>query len=191
MVGQERTAEFARIRCACHPVARKMVANGAKSGGRRMARGLRSIGRMEPGEARARLIAQHDQIRMHLARSNELARLVRAGEPLTADLESSLAMLRRVFAQHNEAEQALIKPLLHDSPTWGSLLVDRMLEEHLAEHAAFWEMLEGSPAEVAARMDDLVEELDAHMAAEERTFLSPMVLHPDTIARHRGPEPTK
>ena len=54
-----------------------------------------------------------------------------------------------------------------------------MLEEHVAEHAAFWEMLTGSTVEVAARMDELIDELDAHMAAEERTFLSPLVLHPE------------
>jgi hypothetical protein len=39
-------------------------------------------------------------------------------------------------------------------------------------------------------MDDLVDELDAHMAAEERTFLSPRVLRADVIDRHRRQEPT-
>ena len=46
-----------------------------------------------------------------------------------------------------------------------SLLVDRMLEEHVAEHAAFWELLTGTRGEVAARIAALAEELDAHMAA--------------------------
>jgi hypothetical protein len=64
-----------------------------------------------------------------------------------------------------------------------------MLEEHFAEHTAFWETLAGSAADVASRMDDLVDRLDAHMAAEERTFLSPLVLHEDVIQRHRRQEP--
>ena len=67
------------------------------------------------------------------------------------------------------------------------MLIDRMLEEHVGEHAAFWEALAGSPDGVALRIDDLVDELDAHMAAEERTFLSPLVLHPEAIARHQEP----
>jgi hypothetical protein len=62
-----------------------------------------------------------------------------------------------------------------------------MLEEHVAEHAAFWDLLAGPASEVAARMDELLEELDAHMAAEERTFLSPLVLDAAVIARRRAP----
>jgi hypothetical protein len=60
-----------------------------------------------------------------------------------------------------------------------------MLEEHVAEHAAFWELLSGTQAEVAERIGELAEELDAHMAAEERTFLSPVTLRDDVI--HPGP----
>ena len=63
-------------------------------------------------------------------------------------------------------------------------------EEHVAEHAALWEMLTGEVGEVAARMSDLIDDLDAHMAAEERTFLSPLVLRHDVITRHRRQEPT-
>jgi hypothetical protein len=92
--------------------------------------------------------------------------------------------------QHNTTEVDLIGPLLQNSQEWGGQLVDRMLEEHLAEHTAFWEMLAGAVTDVASRMDDLVDELDAHMAAEERTFLSPLVLHEDVIQRHRRQEPT-
>ncbi|MEO8702775.1 MAG: hypothetical protein ABI867_22210 [Kofleriaceae bacterium] len=56
-----------------------------------------------------------------------------------------------------------------------------MLEEHLAEHAAFWELLCGSRAEVAGRIEELAEELEAHMVAEERTFLSSATLREDVI----------
>jgi hypothetical protein len=63
----------------------------------------------------------------------------------------------------------------------GSLLVDRMLEEHVAEHAAFWEILSGTRGEIADPIDDLADEIDAHMLAEERTFLSPVTLRDDVI----------
>ena len=136
------------------------------------------------------MLEQHDRIRAHLDVCSVLARRLRSGEPLHAQLDEALATLRADFGVHNTTESALIGPLLHETPGWGNVLVDRMLEEHVAEHAAFWELLAGTAEEVAARIDELVDELDAHMAAEERTFLSPLVLHPDVISRHRRQEPT-
>jgi hypothetical protein len=58
-----------------------------------------------------------------------------------------------------------------------------MLEEHAAEHAAFWQRIEAPRHDIAANMDELLEELDAHMAAEERTVLSPLILRADEIGR--------
>jgi iron-sulfur cluster repair protein YtfE (RIC family) len=143
---------------------------------------------MDAERARTKLVAQHDQIRAHLSSCSALAHRLLGGEPLHAELDAALARLRADFMEHNTTESELIRPLLRDSPGWGALLIDRMLEEHIAEHAAFWQSLEGSAHDVAGRIDDLVDELDAHMAAEERTFLSPMVLDPDAIARRRQPE---
>jgi iron-sulfur cluster repair protein YtfE (RIC family) len=144
---------------------------------------------MNADSARKALVAQHDQIRAQVDGCRVLARRMLEGERVEIDLDAALARLRETFASHNASETDLVRSLLHGTPRWGPLLVDRMLEEHVAEHAAFWEMLAGSPADVAARMEDLSEELDAHMAAEERTFLNPLVLHEDTI-RHRRQEPT-
>ena len=135
------------------------------------------------------LLAQHDRLRAELTLCSALARRLRCGEPAQSELDTALTQLRIDFAEHNATESAVVKPLLHDSPGWGALLVDRMLEEHVAEHAAFWELLAGSAADVAERMDDLVDELEAHMAAEERTFLSPVVLHQEVIARNRRKVP--
>jgi iron-sulfur cluster repair protein YtfE (RIC family) len=145
---------------------------------------------MEAELARKILLDQHDRIRTHLDRCSVLGRRLRNGEPLLVELDEALATLRADFAVHNTTESELVRPLLHESPGWGNVLVDRMLEEHVAEHAAFWELLSGPVDEVVTRIDDLVDELDAHMAAEERTFLSPLVLHPDAISRHRRQEPT-
>ncbi len=145
---------------------------------------------MDAEATRRTLVAQHDKIRAHLNGCSLLARLLLEGEPVRVELDAALDRLRADFAVHNATETELVRPLLHDSPNWGAVLIDRMLEEHVAEHAAFWEMLAGSTVEVAARMDELIDELDAHMAAEERTFLSPAVLHPDVITRRRQEEPT-
>jgi len=145
---------------------------------------------MDLESARTTLIAQHDKIRGDLRGCSQLARRLRAGEPIHDEIGTALAQLRADLTEHNATEAELIRPLLDDSPGWGTVLVDRMGESHLAEHAALWQMLTGTATEVAAHMDDLVEDLDAHMAAEERTFLSPLVLRHDVITRHRRQEPT-
>ena len=142
---------------------------------------------MDAESARQRLLAQHDQIREHLNACSIWARRLRDGEPVQRELDAALARLREDFIEHNATETDLVRPLLRGSHGWGTVLIDRMLEEHVAEHAAFWDLLAGSASEVAARMDELIEELDAHMAAEERTFLSPLVLDAAVIARRRTP----
>lgn len=138
---------------------------------------------MKATEARTTLLAQHEQLRLLLETCTRLARQQRAGEPVLAELDQALAELRDEFADHNRMESAVIGGLLHGPTAWGAQMVDRMLEEHLAEHAAFWELLSGTYDEVAGRIGELAEELDAHMAAEERTFLSPMTLRDDVIHR--------
>ena len=136
---------------------------------------------MQANQARTQLLAQHERIRRQLEICTRLAALLRAGQEVTRELDEALDQLRTAFAEHNDTETAVIQKLLHGPAAWGSLLVDRMFEEHVAEHAAIWERLSGPHGEIAARIDDLVEELDAHMAAEERTFLSPMTLRDDVL----------
>jgi iron-sulfur cluster repair protein YtfE (RIC family) len=136
---------------------------------------------MNATDARTTLLAQHEHIRRQLGVCTGLARLHRSGQGVETRLDAALAELRELLAQHNQAETTIIGKLLHGPAAWGSLLVDRMLEEHVAEHAVFWEHLQGTHSEIAARIDDLVEDLEAHMAAEERTFLSPVTLREDVI----------
>ena len=136
---------------------------------------------MKATEARTTLLAQHERIRLQLGRCAQLARLHRAGQAIGDELDAALGKLRSDLGEHNQDETTIIGQLLHGPAAWGSLLLDRMLEEHVAEHAAFWELLSGPSAQVVGRIDDLVEEIDAHMLAEERTFLSPVTLHDDVI----------
>lgn len=131
---------------------------------------------------RQMLLAQHERLRGQIQTCTRLAKLYRLEQPeIGAELDLALEALRSEFAAHNDTETAVIRELLHGPSTWSTLLIDRMFEEHVAEHAAFWELLSGTRAEVAARIDDLADELDAHMAAEERTFLAPVTLRDDVI----------
>ena len=136
---------------------------------------LRSVA-MLPSEVRAYLLAQHHVLRTQLATCGAEARRLLAGEPRADELRRALIVLRRGFALHNETEQAWLEPLLRRSEAVGPIRIARMLEEHVAEHAAFTAMLVGTDRDVAARMADIIEDIEAHMAAEERTFLSVAVL---------------
>jgi iron-sulfur cluster repair protein YtfE (RIC family) len=140
---------------------------------------------MNAQAARTTLLAQHEQIRGDLARCVGLARRLRDGEPADAMFDEALTELRFDVDDHNTAEMRMVGDLLEGAAAWGTGLVDRMIEEHVGAHAAFRAALVGSPADVAARMQDLADELDAHMAAEERTFLNPQVLRDDVIQRRR------
>jgi iron-sulfur cluster repair protein YtfE (RIC family) len=126
-----------------------------------------------------KLLAQHDRIRRDLVGCQLLAQRLCAGDPVHLELDIALARLRSDFKEHNRSETEMLLPLLlHESQcrgTRGKLLVERMIEEHVAEHTALCELLDGPPQKVAENMHELVVELDAHMAAEERTFLRPQI----------------
>ena len=142
-----------------------------------------------PEHARIELLAQHDRLRAHLESCTRLARLAEH-DPISGDeLDVALAALREDLAVHNEAETKIIAELLRGPAPWGKLMIDRMFEEHAGEHAAFWALLSGTRAEVAARIDDLADQLDAHMAAEERTFLAPATLREDVLRVRTGAQP--
>ncbi|HEX7701647.1 MAG TPA: hemerythrin domain-containing protein [Kofleriaceae bacterium] len=131
------------------------------------------------------LLSQHEGIRKSIDRCALFATRFRDGEHVAEELETAVQALRREIEVHNETENALIHLLLVRGEQWGGQLIERMTVEHRAEHDAMWALLTGSINDVAPRIAELAEELDAHMAAEERTFLAPHVLRADVIDRHR------
>jgi iron-sulfur cluster repair protein YtfE (RIC family) len=139
---------------------------------------------MRSQAARTMLLAQHQQLR-ELARSCSRFAREYLDSDVGTELDLALEALRDALATHNAAETDMIRALLNPGSPCAALLVVRMLEEHVAEHAVFWEMLSGTRGEVVARIDHLADELEAHMAAEERTFLSPVILD-DRVVRTNG-----
>jgi hypothetical protein len=139
---------------------------------------------MDAQTARTKLLVQHEQIRTDLASCVALAHRLGNGDEPRAAFDLAIAQLRVDVDEHTATETLLVDNLLQGAAEWGTVLVDRMTEEHVGVHDALWAALSGPPEDVAGRMEDLAEELDAHMAAEERTFLSPQVLRDDVITRH-------
>lgn len=123
---------------------------------------------MDPTHARAQLLREHDRLR-------ELIRAALAAEDVD-ERRRALEELRLAFAAHNGSEEVLLVPVLAGDPAWGPARIARMMEEHVAEHAAMRALMAGE--EATDHLAEIAEELDAHMAAEERTFLSAHVLRP-------------
>jgi len=130
------------------------------------------------------MLEQHAGLRVRVGRCAELSARLLLGEPVANELAAELARLREQFTAHVEAEERLLEPALATSDAWGPMRVERMLEEHAAEHTAFVSKLDGDTRTVAGRFAEFAEDLDAHMAAEERTFLSPKVIA-DAAAAHQ------
>lgn len=137
---------------------------------------------MEPSVARARLLSQHEGLRGQLSTTMGLAERFRAGALVEEELITALAALRDAFDQHNRFEESLLEPMLRATDSYGEVRVARMLGEHTEEHRAFMEFLGGAVADVVVGLADFVEEIAAHMEAEERTFLHPAVLRDDVVA---------
>ena len=129
-----------------------------------------------PDQARAQLLQEHERLRELMSDALDLARRALHGVGSWSELGRALDALLDAFAAHNVSEETLLAPILRANPAVGPARVARMLEEHAAEHMAMRSALAGAPEAVAGRIGELAEDIDAHMAAEERTFLSPGVL---------------
>lgn len=131
---------------------------------------------MPGAAARAMILAQHLELRELLERALVMARRHVAGTAIDRELDELVVSIRDAFAAHNRYESALLTPLLSATGAWGPARIERMVAEHVEEHDVIQAFLARPAHEIVAELGDFVEEIDAHMAAEERTFLSPDVL---------------
>ena len=136
---------------------------------------------MEPSEARRRLLAQHDDLRSLINAALRLRDAMNAGVPVADELFAKLGELRGAFAEHNALECQWLEPMLASGDAWSGARIARMLEEHGAEHHAFSAFFGGSVVQMADGLADFAEDVEAHMAAEERTFLHRNVLRDDLV----------
>jgi hypothetical protein len=132
---------------------------------------------MEHVRVRRLLLEQHKKLSIVLARCRVLAGQLRDGAPVADVLEAAIAQLRTDLVEHSVFESTVIRALVREMVGRDTAVVDRILAEHLAEHVVFWELITGTTLEVAGRIDTLCDEIHAHMAAEERTYMSPIALH--------------
>ena len=119
-------------------------------------------------DARTTLLVQHDLIRCQLWTCTRLARRTLAGDDVTGELDEALGRLCVEVAAHHRAEIALLADPAH-AFAWGSPA--HLVAEQVEEHAALWAVLCATLAEDPQGVLELADDIEAHMADEEHTFL--------------------
>lgn len=131
---------------------------------------------MTPGQALGALVDQHAKLRDMMDRCEELADALDA-ERIAADpLLREVGRLRLAFDAHNKFEEELLRPVLLDAEWLGAVRVSRMIEEHAQEHRSMRQQLGSAPT---SDLRAVIATLRAHLADEERTFLTGRVLRDD------------
>ncbi len=130
-----------------------------------------------PHEVRRSLLEDHVRLRRLLDELEELAARVRGGDDVGRLFSASARRLLHELDRHNATEEGVLEPLLRRTDAWGVVRVYGMFAEHQEEHAALAAMLQHREASQLARaIPRLSEDLRAHMAREEVTFLAGDVL---------------
>ncbi len=128
---------------------------------------------MTSSGALAELIAQHDALRVLMSNCERLADDVDSSRAEPTALMNQITQLREAFDAHNVYEERLLRPVLLEGDVYGTIRVERMVEDHVNEHAELRTRLR-SP--VTAELRDVIETLRAHLDAEERYLLSSKAL---------------
>ena len=134
-----------------------------------------------PSEVRRALLVEHARIARLLAELEDLADRVRMGDDTGGRFDTVAHQLRRMLVDHNQAEEAALEPLLRVVDSWGPVRVEEMLLEHRREHAELSMALTRPTGELADKIPRVAADLRAHMAREERSFLSSEVLRDDIV----------
>ena len=85
--------------------------------------------------------------------------------------------LRAALTLHNHYEERFLRPVLAEVDGFSEARVNRMVEEHEAEHEALGANLNATPQELRGTLC----RLRSHLDSEERYFLSSNVLRNDIV----------
>ncbi|MBI4510503.1 MAG: hemerythrin domain-containing protein [Deltaproteobacteria bacterium] len=140
---------------------------------------------VDPSEARARLLAQHEELRGIIDGAEEMTARLVAGKATGDEVRRKLAELDRALHDHNAEEETILEPLLRTVDAWGPVRIEQMLTEHAREHGIFRQTLDeivaSPPSHMAGAIRGLVADLRRHIEHEERSFLNPELLKDDLV----------
>lgn len=140
---------------------------------------------MKPSDVRARILAEHVEIRGILDSLEPIARALGDGDRARLqDAETLRELLcRRLFA-HIDLEDAILAPALRAADAWGPERAAQLLEHHReqrAELAALARVAGLEPAMRGARLQRLVGYIRDDMRHEEAGLLDANLLRDDVV----------
>jgi hypothetical protein len=148
---------------------------------------------LSANEARERIFAQHETIRMLLRAAGTVADLASGGSRRVADLlPHYLESVRAALEEHLAFEERILSPILAADPPLGPQRAQRLEAEHrrqraeLAALAREREQIAFQPGAVAQRLRALIDAFLADMTEEERLLLTPDVLRDDRAEPRAG-----
>ena len=100
-------------------------------------------------------------------------------------MRNALAEFNYFFLKHVDQEEAILRPVLKDIDSWGSVRVERMNKEHAAQRNEI-QMLEellgtGNPALYLEPAQKFIAELYKDMVVEEKESLNANLLKDDPV----------
>ena len=147
---------------------------------------------IRPSEVRGRILRDHEALRRHL---DELATVIHAlrdgDESAVGHAVSLCEQILKELSRHLDLEDAVLAPTLRELDAWGPIRAERLLRHHVQQREQLGAIAEKShaehtPAALAVVLADLVEDLRADMAYEERDVLSPELLRDDLSTSGEG-----
>ena len=146
-----------------------------------------------PSEVRARILAQHRDLRRLLTQVRSLADQVLAGDRgLLAELRRQAVELELVFLAHLETEEAILLPVLEGIDVWGPVRVRHIRKEHEQQRSVLERAGDSatsasiSPQVLASSMRALVDDLLEDMKGEERDMLNADLLRDDVVVEDQS-----
>src|SRR5262249_38670937 len=112
----------------------------------------------------------HERVRKLALIADAAARLVRQGGT-AGELRRAIDALLRALEEHDRHEEAVLLPELRNGEPMGTPRGERMIDLHVGERLVIRESLEAGEFTVAEFFPEILDDLVAHMAAEERSFL--------------------
>ena len=129
-------------------------------------------------QALAERRAQPAVLREIMARCEQLAGELDAGRDVHEPLAREIVRLRVAFEQHNQTEERQLRPILSDTDAFGDVRIEYMVADHVEEHRAMSRRFVLGPT---AELRETIAMLRAHLAAEERVFLTARVVRDDLV----------
>lgn len=140
---------------------------------------------MKPSEVRARVLQDHERLRLALAELDALVAAVGEGRPATVLRDRTRALLASLEA-HLALEDEILFPAIEGMDAWGPVRAARMQAEHTEQRA---ELARLSSLEKQVRDPELCEavkklakDLRGDMHREEAELLDPDLMRDDLVA---------